>query len=414
MRAVLGLILLTALTVAGAWWIEHLTGNISLTVAGLTVEAPISVAVLALLIFAAVLWGLYRLLHWLFSLGTALRRAGGRRAASKGEAALTATLTALAAHEAEAARAAAARARRFLGDAPHVLMLAATAATAAGQHAEAESLYETLAARKDSAFLGLRGLISHATAKGEWGRAHELASRAEAANPGTAWLRNERTTLALKHGDWQAALLLTKDRAPHAALAAAAADSETDPVKAIKLAKAAYKRDPALPAAALAYARRLREAGREKLAQDILRDAWARTPVPELAAMALSTAPDRIAALRQAEALVQGAPESAESHFLLARLNLEAGQPGEAVRHAEAAEAAGLTQRRLYALAADIAAATQDPALQARLQTLRARAPQAKPDAEWYCGHCGTRQAGWAAACGTCHSAGQIVFGGHG
>ena len=412
MRAVLGLIFVTALFVAGAWWVEHLVGNISLTVAGLTIEAPISVAVLALLIFALLLWGVYRALHWLFTLHHAVRRAGGRRGARKGEAAVTEVLVALAAREGADAVRAAERARRHLGDTPQTLLLAATAANAAGDTAAAEAIYAQLAARKDAAFLGLRGLMGLAMARQDWARAHELAGQAEKAHPGSAWLRAERSDLAMRTGDWEEALLLTRDHAPHAALAAAAAMAETDPVRGLKLAKGAYKRDPSLTAAALAYASRLRGAGREKLAQDVLRDAWARAPNPDLAAAALTGAPDRLSALKLGASLVQSAPESAESHFLLARLSLEAGVTGDALRHAEAAERAGLKQRRLYALFADIAAAGgQDEAQQARLQAARGRAVAAEPDPVWRCGACGTQHDGWAAACPNCHSAGRIAWG---
>jgi HemY protein len=412
MRAVLGMILVTALVVAGAWWVQHLAGNISLTIAGLTVEAPISVAVLALLIFAALLAGLYRVLHWLFTLHHAVRRFGGRRGARKGEAAVTEALVALAAREGDDAVRAAARARRYLGDSPQTLVLAATAANAAGEPAEAEKIYEILAARKDSAFLGLRGLMTQAMARQDWARANDLAAQAEKSHPGSAWLRAERSDLATRTGDWEEALLLTRDHAPHAALAAAAAIAEKDPVRGLKLAKGAYKRDPSLAAAALAYASRLRDAGREKLAQDVLHDTWARAPNPDIAAASLQSAPDRLAALKLGQALVSGAPESAETHLLLGRLNLEAGVIPEALRHAEAAEHAGLKQRRVYTLFADIAAAGGlDPDQSARVQAARGRAVTAEPDPVWRCGACFTQHDAWSAACPNCHSAGRIVWG---
>lgn len=412
MRAVLGLILVTTLVVAGAWWVQHLTGAVSLTIAGLTVEAPISVAVLALLVFAVVLAVLYRVLHRIFTLHHVVRAAGGRRGARKGEAAMTELLVALAAREGEAALKASTRVRRYLGDTPQTMLLAATAANVAGDAAQAETLFTKLAEHKEAAFLGLRGLMGLAVARKDWAAAHELARKAEQAHPGTAWLRAERTDIALRTGDWESALLLTKDHAPHAALAAAASGTEADPVRALKLAKGAFKRDPGLPAAALAYAAALRTQGKEKLAQDVLRDAWARTPAPDLAEAALAGAADRLAALRLGEALVAGAPESGESHLLLARLSLQAGVVGEAQRHVEAAEKAGLRQRRVYALAADIlAAGGQDPAQLARLQAMRGRAVDALPDPAWRCGACHTQLDAWAAACPHCHSAGRVAWG---
>jgi HemY protein len=248
-------------------------------------------------------------------------------------------------------------------------------------------------------------------AKEDWARANELAKQAEKAHPGAAWVRVERTQLAVRTGDWQEALLLNREDTPHAALAAAAADAESDPAKALKLAKDAFRRDPGLPAAALAYARRLREAGKEKQAQDVLREAWARAPHPDLAEFALAPAADRLARLTAGQLLVKTAPHSAESELLLGRLSLEAGNVEEARRYAEAAERAGLKQRRVYALLADIAEATGDsePA-RARMREALKRAATAEPDPSWVCTACGAGQTVWHPACPVCHTAGRVEW----
>jgi HemY protein len=409
MRTVLSIIIVTALVVAGAWWIQHLVGALTLTVGTLTVQAPISVAVLALLVFAAVLYGLYRILAAVFGFRHVLRRSGERGARKRGDQAVTNVLVALAAREGEDAKREAAKARRLLGDTPQTLLLSAYASSVAGDPEAATEAFEKLAARKDSAFLGLRGLLGDAMAKEDWARANELAKQAEKAHPGTAWLRTERTHLAVRTGDWQEALLLSKDNAPHAALAAAASEVETDTNKAHKLAKDAFKRDPALTPAATAYARRLREAGKEKAAQDVLRQAWTKSPHPDLAVMAMAPAPDRMARLKTAQALVRDIPENAESHLLLARLSLEAGLSGEALRHAEAAERGGLHQRRVYVLLADIAEASgaDEPHREAHREALR-RASTADPDPAWVCESCGVTHAAWQPACPNCHTAGRV------
>jgi HemY protein len=251
-------------------------------------------------------------------------------------------------------------------------------------------------------------LLSQAVAAGDWARANELAKQAERAHPGAAWIRAERTHLAVRTGDWQEALLLNRDAAPHAALAAAAAEAEPDPARATKLAKDAFKRDPGLTAAALAYARRLRQGGREKNAQDVLRQAWAKAPHPDLAELALAPSPDRMARLKTGQALVRDIPESAESHLLLGRLSLEAGLTGEAQRHAEAAQRSGLLQRRVFTLLADTAEATgHDDAYREALK----RASAADPDPGWLCEACGVTHASWHPACPNCHATGRIRWG---
>jgi HemY protein len=411
MRHVVFILLLAALAVAGAWWVQHLSGSIDLQVGGLTIQAPLSVAVLALLVLCVGLYGLFRLGSALFRIRHAVRRSGERGSRRRGEQAVTAALVALAAREGADAKRAAERARRYLGDTPQTLMLAAYAGSVSGDEEAASDAFEKLAAHKEASFLGLRGLLAQAVAKEDWARANELAKQAERAHPGAAWLRVERSHLAMRTGDWQEALLLNRDDTPHAALAAAAADAETDPAKALKLAKDAFKRDPGLSTAALAYARRLRDGKREKAAQEVLRRAWARAPHPDIAEFALAPAVDRLARLKAGQALVAEAPESAESHLLLGRLSLEADLTGEAQRHADAAERAGLRQRRLYLLMADIAeAGGSDEAHLAQYREAMKRASGAEADPAWVCGACGTTHAAWQPGCPTCHTAGRIYW----
>ena len=89
----------------------------------------------------------------------------------------------------------------------------------------------------------------------------------------------------------------------------------------------------------------------------MIRRAWEARPQPDLAEFALASVSDPLARMKAAEKLAGGNPTDPESHLLLARASLEAGLTGEARRHAEAARAAGLNQRRVWMLLADIAEA---------------------------------------------------------
>ena len=408
MRAILKLIAICAIVVTAAWWIEHLTGALSLQVGATTIEAPLPVATLALLALVVGIYVATRVFATLFHLPGAFRRGGERRTRTRGDKAVTDTLIALAAREPGDARREAARAKRLLGETPQTLLLSAYAGTIAGDEAEAERAFEKLAERKDSAFLGLRGLLRMAIAQGDLLRAAELAKRAEAAHPGAAWLRGERTQLALRTGAWAEALQLTQDDAPKAGFGAAAAEAETDPVVAHKLAKQAFKRDPSLAPAALAYARRLREGRREKAAQDVLRKSWALAPNPALAEFSLAQAADKRARLQAGYDLVKGAPDHPESQFLLGQLSLEAGLTEEARRHAEAAQKGGLDQRRLFLLLADVYAAEDNDA--AQRDALR-NAAMANADPDWRCDHCFSTLASWSPACPVCHTVGGVKWG---
>ena len=407
MRRILWLIAVCAVAVAAAWWIQHLTGALSLQVGATTVQAPISVAVLALMLLAVAIYLATRLLATIFRLPGAFRRGGVESRRRRGDSAVTSTLIALAAREPADARREAARARRYLGDTPQTLLLSAYAGSISGNDAEAEAAFSALAERKDSAFLGLRGLLRLAISQNDLVRAADLAKQAEAAHPGAAWLRGERTQLALRTGAWAEALQLTKEDAPKAGLGAAAAEAEADPAMAHKLAKAAFRRDPALAPAAIAYARRLREGSREKAVQEVLRKSWALAPNPLLADFALYPAPDKRARLQTGTDLVKGAQDHPESRFLLSRLSLESGLTGEAHRHLEGARAGGLDQRRVHLLLADIAEAEgNEPA---QRDALRAAA-MAPADPAWRCGNCSSTLQAWSPACPVCHTVGRVAW----
>ncbi len=407
MRIIILILLLAAAFVGAAWWVQHLVGNVAVQAGATTIQAPLSVAVLALILLVVVLYVLFRLLATLFGLPGAFRRGGERARRRRGDAAVTGTLIALAARDPADARREAARATRLLGETPQTLLLSAYAGSIAGNDEEAEAAFLKLAERKDASFLGLRGLLRMAIDQADYPRAMMLAREAEAAHPGAAWIRGERTQLALRTGAWSEALQLTKEDGPKAGFGAAAAEAESDPSQAHKLAKAAWKRDPALPPAAIAYARRLREGGREKAALDVLRKSWAANPNPDLAEFALVPAPDRTAQLKTGTDLVRGAPDHAESHLLLARLSLAAGLKAEAARHVELARAGGLDQRRVHLLLADIAEAESEHDKQR--DHLR-NAAMASPDPTWRCEACGTNLGVWHPACPVCHTAGRVSW----
>jgi HemY protein len=412
MRRVLWVLVAGAAIVAIAWWVASLPGRVSVNLAGTTIETTTPVALVVLAIALLVLLVLLRLLIALVALPRTLRTWRRRHRAFAGEQAITRTLVALAAGDASARRVAA-RARRLVGDTPQTLLLAAEAGRLAGSDSEAERFYRRLAERDDAAFLGLRGLFRQAMAREDWQGAADLARRAEAIHPSAAWLREERTTLAVRTGDWNQALALAGNGVDRFAYATAAAEAAPDPAQGLKLARDAWRDNPAFTPAALAYARRLRESGRESRAQEVIRTAWKANPHPELAEFALVLITDPIARVREAAKFVAANPDHPESQLLLARLSLAAGLTGEARHHAEAARRAGMRQQRLSLLFADLEAAEHGDSEAGRLaqhDALR-HAAAAEPDPVWRCEHCGAVHAKWLPVCPACHTAGRIRWG---
>ena len=462
MRHAIVTLLCAALIVALALAIGLLHGHVSLQLGSVSVDTSTPIALVVLAVLFVVLYVVVRLLGVLVRLPRDWRAWRQRRHRAQGDDAVTKALVALAAGDAPAARHEAARSRRRLGDTAQTLLLTAEAARLAEREPEAEAAFRILAARRDAAFLGLRGQFRLAMARQDFPAAAKLAAAAEVARPGGSWLRAERARLAARTGDWSGALALADSNAPKAALATAAANASQDPGAALKLAQVAWKADPGLVPAALAYATRLRAAGKERQAQAVIRQSWARAPHPDLAAFSLgqvggqappgavtqggaevpagavaqtgavaqagsvaqtgavaqagavarSGAVAQVGAVAQpgeplkqyqaAQRLTEGNPDHIESRLLLARAALTAGLTGEARRQAEAARAAGLDQRRLWLLLAEIEGdgdASRD-ALQHALV--------AEPDPTWRCTSCHTTQATWQPVCPVCGTVGGL------
>ena len=329
MRAAIGLFLAALVCIAVAWWVSMLPGAVTATIAGTTLTTSTPFALLLLAILFGLLYLVIRLIAWVISIPSRLRRRGGNRSRIKGELALNRALIALAADDAGAARREADKGRRLLGDTPLTLLIAAQAGRSAGREDEAAALYEQLAERKDSRLLGLRGLMRIAVERQDWERATTLAVEAEKAHPGAAWLRDERRYMAQATGEWREALRLATPE-NKAALAVIAAQNETDPKVALPLAKQAFDAEPSLAPAAIAYATALRKIGKQRQAQDVLRQAWSTKPHPDLATAFVVDAGDKLAQAREMAVLVRSNPDTPESYIAIGHAALEAGLTGEA------------------------------------------------------------------------------------
>ncbi len=416
MRRILKTIVWAVLAVAIAWFISGLAGRVSIEAGPYTLETSDSVLVAALLVLFALLYILVRVVTLVILVPRAGSLWRGARRRQAGERAVTRALVALAAGEKTDARREAARARQLLGDTPQTLLLVAEAGRLSGRDDESMAALRALAARKDSALLGLRGLLSSAIAKENWSEAAALARQAEAAHPGAAWLRHERAQLAVRAGDWAEALSLAGPGGgpggPRAALSVGAASLTALPDQAERLTRQALKSDPGFVPAVLAHAAQLRARGREKKAQAILADGWKRSPHPDISALALAPSPDKTERVLVAKRLAAGAPDHPESQMLLAQVSLDAGLMAEARRHLDAAQAGGLDQRRVWLLRAELEEEEHGDTEAGRLAQRDAlrRAANADPDPEWRCESCHTALPAWRPACPACLTPGAVVW----
>ncbi|GAC1347644.1 MAG: heme biosynthesis HemY N-terminal domain-containing protein [Acetobacteraceae bacterium] len=403
-------IVLAVLCIAGAWWVSLLPGMVSATIAGTTFETstPIAIVLAGLAFLLLYLW--VRLLAFVFGTPARTRRWRARRNRERGDAAVNRALVALAANDAGGARREADRSRRLLGDTPLTLLLTAQAGHQSGREEEAEEAYRRLSEQKDGKLIGLRGLMRLAMQKQDWEGAAAIAAQAEAAHPGASWVREERRYVALRTGQWREALRLSGQESrpeTRAALAVAAAEQEQEPAAALRLAKQAFEAAPGLTQAGLAYAARLRAAGRDRPAQEVLRRAWAANPHPDLADAYVQSAANPLVRAQEMASLMRARPEHLESHLALARAALEAGLTTDARRQLALARATGANERRVWSLAADIA--TVEGHAEEAQEALR-HVADAEPDPVWRCGNCGTVHAGWRPVCPACQAEGTIAW----
>jgi HemY protein len=412
MRNAIVYVALLALGVAGVLYMARLGGGVEIRVGEVAIFVPFAVALLIVAL-------LFLVLHLLLVGIGALRRWPARMRAKRdakrrveGEAAVTRALVALAAGTPDAARLEVRKARQHLGDTPQTLLLTAEAERLAGREDAAAAAFEALAGREDARFLGLRGLLRQAIARHDWPAAQRLAREAEAAQPGAAWLREERAQLALQTRDWREALALSPPDAPRAALALAAAGQEPDAQKAAELERQAFNADPGFAPAALAHARRQRAGGSPRRAKAALEQAWAAAPHPDLGAAYLEDVPDPLARVKAVEELTRRNPDHPESRLLMARAALDAGLTGRARQELETLAASGQTDRRAFLLLTELEEAEHGDTPDARAAQARwlRDAANARPEPRWRCTHCGTDHRGWVPVCESCQTVGHVAW----
>jgi HemY protein len=410
MRRALKLLLLCLVAVGIAWGLMRLGGAVEFRVGDTFIGVSLPVLLIGLVVLFLVLHGL--LVGWRSLRGwpARLRARRAERDRAKGDATLTRALVSLASGAAGNARLEVRRARELLGDTPQLLLLSAEAERMAGNEAGAAEAFRALAQREDSRFLGLRGLLRQAILRQDWPAAQQLAREAEAAQPGAAWVREERARLALHTQDWREALALAAPRTPRAPLAMAAAQQEPDPARAAELEREAFKADPAFAPAAVAHAARQLAAGSPRKARSTLEQGWAAAPHPDIAAAYLEGEADPLGRVKLAEQLVHNNRTHPESRLLLARTALAASLTGRARAELEALVGSGAADARAYLLLVELEQLEHgDTAIGRAAESKWLRAATTAPaEPHWRCGHCGKRQARWVPVCDNCGTAGEI------
>jgi HemY protein len=384
-------LLLAALFLVLAWWVGGLPGDVTAHAGPYTITTNTPAALLLLFLIAALFTVILRVLGGIISTPKNVAAWRGRKKAAAGELATQRGLVALAAGDAVAAKAAAARAKKLLGDTPLALLLRAEAARLAGDMAGAKAAFTALTAHKEMRFLGHRGLLRASLEQADHEAAKIHAANAEDAYPGAAWTRAQRLALALREHKFATALGLTQEKNEVAALAVAAGAQAANPRDALRYAQMAMKAVPNFPPAVAAAAQALRDMGKPRAARKAVLAAWKAAPHPLLAEAWFAPEAAPIERAQEAVTLAAAHPGHVESELLLARTALAAGLVAEANRHAEAALATG----------------ADDGRAQGVLDALQGNPPTPARTA-WVCTACHNSTPDWAALCPACGKPGSL------
>ncbi|MDH3232074.1 MAG: heme biosynthesis protein HemY [Alphaproteobacteria bacterium] len=423
-RALVIFALLAAISALAAWLTDN-PGQVSVVWQGYRIDTSVGIILSAVALLAIVLAVLYRIWRAIFSTVRVAKRVRGQRRMRDGYLALSRGLVAVAAGDADEAKRQARRADNLLEEPALTHLLAAQAAQLDHDEAGARRYYADLIERRETEFLGVRGLLTLAESDGDKRRALELARRAETLRPEIPWVSEKLFALEVEAGNWAAAERTVKQAVRRKVLdteigkrrraavlmeQSRLAEADDDHESALLLARKALADAPEMTAAAIRFAGLLQAGGEDRRARKVIEDAYASTPHPKLARIYTEVTPsaDPIKRLKTLEKLEKLAPDHATTHIVMAAASLEARLWGEARRHLKAASADGLTAGICRLMAA------VEEAEHGATDTARAwynRAGEAEPDAGWVCGHCGAVADDWSAICANCGIFDRLAWG---
>jgi len=363
-----------AILVLAAVWLAEQQGAVSVEFHGWLIETSAGVLILSVLVAAALVILLWRILRSVLGTPHAIGRFRHHRRRNRSYVALVKSLAALASGEGVAALRHASEAEA-IGEPALGHLAAAEAAEMAGDAARAEEEYTRLADRPDTMMIGVRGLTGLAERQGNLDQALVHVRRARKASPKSPWAAGKQFDLEERTGALEQAERTLADAAKLGAisptdsnrlLAALLLRRATQAVEAgnetgaLEDAERAHELDPTSTKAAILAARLLALSGRTPAAERILARSWSAAPDAELARAWLALAPraDVTARLRQAERLLALDRSSDEGHLALAEAELAGARWAEARSHLSALSLSAQASPRFCHLMAYLESAT--------------------------------------------------------
>jgi HemY protein len=426
-RSLVILVLLVATVIAAAWMADN-PGAIAVEWRGYRVETSIAFAFAGLALFAIAVVFADRLWRFLRSLPRWLREGRAEGRTRRGFRAVIRGLDAAAAGNVKEAEYQAKRAAEMLDASSLPLVLSARVAEINGRDDEVRETYSRLSKRKETAQLGLRGLIELARAEGDTAKALALAERARSLDPEGQWVAAVLFDLQVRSRQWREAEATLKRRVKRAwvseeegkhraaVLLLAESDEQEAAGKvraALKLTRKAHALDPSAPQATVRLAALLVRRGREGRAEKAVEEAWAANPHPALVRAYADIRPDEdpLIRVRRFEKLLGLRPGQPVVHLALAAAAMDAQLWAIARRHLGIAEGMerSATLFRLYA-----ELERKEHGDEVAAERWLARAAEESVFAPWVCAECGARAREFTALCPACGAFDRMTYKGAG
>ena len=304
-RAIWFLIKLAIVVALAIYLVEH-PGAVTIDWLGFVINTSFAMLLLVVVVLVGIAALAYRLWRGIRSAPGAFGRARSARKRERGYRALTRGMVAVAAGDAAGARRFAREADTMLRDPPLTMLLSAQAAQFNGDEKAAERYFHTMLDMPETAFLGVRGLLTQSIRDGNQTQALQLARRAKSLQPQTPWVLTTLFDLETRAAQWGRAEQTLQDavkagasrptRPPSPRRLAAGTQlrggAEGHHDAALSHATAAAKLEPAFPPAASRLARLLARTGKHKKGAKVIERAWSTRPHPELAEAYRDISPD--------------------------------------------------------------------------------------------------------------------------
>ncbi|MAS86687.1 MAG: hypothetical protein CMH30_01710 [Micavibrio sp.] len=331
-----------AAIIALGFWLIQLPGQTSLTVQGYTLTTATGIMAVGGLVVLLIILTIAKMFFHLFSIPKHLRHRAKLANHSKGEQALSRAFSALSAGDEKTADKETRRAGNLLGHNNGLVILSeAMTARLSGNTSRAEQKYKALLENKDTAFLGLRGMLYLYEGSNEPDKMLTYARKAEQLYPKQGWIVKTLFDAETQTRHWHHAIplllrleklkIFDKDQVKHhhAALLTAMADREEN--EKISLLKQAIRVDdsfvPAIDRLLNIY---IKQKSKDKAALSLFEKTWAKASHPDLLKYWEMLMPEKYLthATKQMtwyEKLVALNPDSAEANYAAAEkaLSLE-------------------------------------------------------------------------------------------